>query len=140
MLEPTQVPMEIAPDEELGRRIRSSRYLSIPKHLFIPPPGTRLSVDRLSIASAADAMQELIQLAEKKCAQRERTFYGWAVLTAAVVRQNERRVVASPEDDNPYHADIVLPEKVADDQLAINRHAQELADAASLHKISPSIP
>ena len=140
MLEPTQVPMEIAPDEELGRRIRSSRHLSIPKHLFIPPPGTHLSVDRLSIASAADAMQELIQLAEKKCTQSGRTFYGWAVLTAAVVRQNERRVVASPEDDNPYHADIVLPEKVADDQLAINRHAQELADAASLHKISPSIP
>ena len=85
-------------------------------------------------------MQELIQLAEKKCAQSGRKFYGWAVLTAAEVSQNERTVVASPEDDNPYHADIVLPEKVADDQIAINRHAQELADAASLHRISPSIP
>ena len=140
MLEPTQVPMEIAPDEELGRRIRSSKHLSLPKHLFMPPPGTRLSVDRLSIACDNDAMQELIQLAEKQCTESERKFYGWAVLTASEAGQDKRTVVASPQADNPYHADIVLPEKVADDQIAINRHAQELADAASLRRISPSIP
>lgn len=132
MLEPRQVPMEIAPDEELGRRVRSKRHRSLPKHLFLPDPGPDASVDRLTIASNQDEMQELIDLAKRQCAQRERNFYGWAVLTAAEVSQNEGTVVASPQDDNPYHADIVLPEKVAHDPIKI---AQKLADAATFRKI-----
>ena len=42
---------------------------------------------------------------------------------------NGRRVVASPIlDQNPYHADIVLPSVVAEDREEQKRHAQELAD------------
>lgn len=140
MLEPRQVPTEIAPDEELGRRIRSSKHRSLPKHLFVPARGTSASVDRLTIASNQDAMQELIELAKQQCTQSGRNFYGWAVLAAAEVSQNKRTVIASPQDDNPYHADIVLPEEAAHDQIAIGRHAQELADAATFREIPSSSP
>lgn len=145
MLEPSQVPMEVAPDEEVGRRVRSKRHRSLRDHslhknLFVPEPGTDASVDRLTIASNYEETQELIELAKRQCAERGRNFYGWGVLTAAEVSQNEGTVVASPQDDNPYHADIVLPEKVAHDPIAIGRHAQELADAARFREISSSSP
>lgn len=132
--------MEIAPDEEVGRRVRSRRHRSLHKNLFVPEPGNDASVDRLTIASNHKEMQELIELAKRQCAESERNFYGWAVLTAAEVSQNERTVVASPKDENPYHADIVLPENAAHDQIAIGRHAQELADAATFREISSSRP
>ena len=59
---------------------------------------------------------------------REVTFYGWAAIAAKDAGSNGRRVVATPQPDNPYHADIILPNSIAEDRDEQFRHAQELAD------------
>ena len=63
-------------------------------------------------------------------AARGKTFYGWAVIDAETAASNGRQVTASPQLDNPYHADIVLPDAAVEDREEQKRHAQELADAS----------
>ena len=127
-----EIPANVASQEELGRMISSSKSAArarrsrLPFTEFLPPPGRiDISVDRLSIAPADEALAN----ADGSAAARGRTFYGWAVVTAQSARGNKRRVVASPiPDTNPYHADIILPEHVTGDREEHKRHAQELAD------------
>ena len=59
-----------------------------------------------------------------------RTFYGWGELSAGDAAQERRVVRAAPLPDNPWHADIVLPEEDADDKDARWRHAEDLAALA----------
>ena len=59
---------------------------------------------------------------------REVTFYGWAAIAAKDAESNGRQVVATPQPDNPYHADIILPNSTVEDRDEQVRHAQELAD------------
>lgn len=86
-----------------------------------------LSVDRLSVAPPDEATE----IAEAVAVKRNATFYGWAFLTASSARENEREAIASPKENNPYHADIVLPQAAVEDREEQKRHALELADASS---------
>ena len=128
-----EIPETIAPDEELGRGVFSSRHANralrsrVPHHVFLEKEGViKISVDRLTIAPSGTA----IAIAEKTAASRDARFYGWAAVVAKLAKTNGRRVVPSPlpGQDNPYHADIILPDSAEEDREEQKRHAQELAD------------
>ena len=127
------IPNNIVPEEELGRGVFSSknarraRQSRVPFNAFLEKEGqTDISVDRLSIAPEEKA----VAIADNVGAARSRTFYGWAFITAEEARRNGREAIASPLKNNPYHADIRLPDLAAEDREEQKRHAQELADAS----------
>ena len=121
----------VDPREELGRGVFSSRAAqrsrrSVPHTVFLERLGNRaISVDRLGVADRSEALDH----ARNVAAQRARTFYGWAVVAAALAASSGRRVLATPQKDNPFHADIVLPDAAQDERDDQIRHARELADA-----------
>ena len=119
--------------EELGRGVFSSKNAKrakrsrVPAHVFLEKLGkTKISADRLSVAP----LEEVVKVAERVAVWRGANFYGWAIVTAKRIRKNRREVIATPLPDNPYHADILLPEGAAEDREEQQRHAQELADAS----------
>ena len=122
----------VKPSEELGRGVFSSGIArksrrSVPHTAFLERQGNAtISVDRLTVAPRADALDHARDVA----AQRGRTFYGWAVVTAAQAASSGRRVLATPQKDNPFHADIELPDPAQDEREDQIRHARELADAS----------
>ena len=125
---------DIASGENLGRNVLSSGQAKrasrsrVPVHLFLEKEGeTRLSVDRLDDAPPGEA----VEIADRMAAARLRRFYGWAVVVVEDASANGRRVIASPLLDNPYHADIILPDSTIEDREEQKRHAQELADASA---------
>ena len=129
-----EVLREIAPQERLGRGVfsnaaarRAPRRISL--NVFLErPTEVALSVDRLDVAPPLEA----ITIADQVGSARGNPFYGWAVVETRQATMNGRRVVSSPlPGENPYHADIVLPDEAADDREEQKRHAQELADAAT---------
>ena len=124
---------DIAPGENLGRDIFSSGQAKraqrgkVPVNAFLERVGEpQISVDRLDLASPGEAAD----IADKVAAARGRTFYGWAVVTAETAASNGRQVIASPQLDNPCHADILLPDLDVEKRDEQKRHAQELADAS----------
>ena len=129
-----KVPEDIAPEEELGRGVFSSKNANrakrsrVPHHVFLTRPGEiNISVNRLSVAPPNEALR----IADRVAGRRDATFYGWAFVNAERAGINARQVVSSPlPGSNPYHADIVLPKLVAEDREEQKRHAQELADAS----------
>jgi hypothetical protein len=124
----------IGAEENLGRRVYSeaaakrARRSTVPHREFLAKRGdTSISVDRLS----AVALDEVAVLAQDASASRAgRPFYGWASVTCDAASRNGRRVIASPDDRNPYHGEIVLPDSAASDRDEQIRHAQALADAS----------
>ena len=121
----------IAPDEELGRGVFSRRDANradrdeIPVTVFLERPGiVELSTDRLTLAP----QQEAIQIAERRARGRgpNRSFYGWVVITVQQAETDERRVRASPQLDNLYHADIVLPPDGDQEQHALELMRQSV--------------
>ena len=115
MTMPDLTPVPIAANEELGRGVFSRRDARAAERGQVRPTifqerrGLReVSVDRLTLAPPNEA----VAIADAVAAGREgnRSFYGWAVLTAAEVISVGCTVVASPLQWNLYHADIVLPE------------------------------
>ena len=122
--------------ENLGRSVFSSKHRDrarrarTPYHVFLEREGIiKISVDRLDPAPPADATAIAVRIANERGPAI--SFYGWAVVMAHKAGVNGRHVRASPKPDNPYHADIVLPDPVAEDREEQKRHAQELADASS---------
>ncbi|MDE0448077.1 MAG: hypothetical protein OXH96_15545 [Spirochaetaceae bacterium] len=92
------------------------------------PTVVELSVDRLDLAPPHEA----VTIAEQVGHGRGKPFFGWAVVETRLARTNGRRVVSSPlPGENPYHADILLPDTAAEDREEQKQHAQELADAAT---------
>ncbi|MCY4261087.1 MAG: hypothetical protein OXC91_12605 [Rhodobacteraceae bacterium] len=124
---------DFAPSENLGRSVFSSRQAKrairgiVPFHVFLEKEGEPLiSVDRLDKSKS----QEALQIAQSIATSRDRTFYGWAAVTADVAASNGRRVTPSPQPGNPFHADIVLPAPAIEDRDEQKQHAQELATEA----------
>ena len=124
---------DIAPEENLGRDVFSNTQARragrgrVLINVFLEREGVpELSVDRLDLASPGEAAE----IADGVAAARGKTFYGWAVVDAETAASNGRRVTASPQLANPYHADIVLPDAAVEDREEQKRHAQELADAS----------
>ena len=132
-----KVPNNVAQDEFLGRRISSSREVrrversGVGKGVFDPGEDTNsISVDRLSVAP----ISEITEIAREHDRKRKpkRTFYGWATIGVKSASADGRRVVATPIPEvNLYHADIELPDDVANDKYQRVRHFQQLADASS---------
>ena len=123
---------DVEPFEELGRGVFSSGAArrsrrSVPHTVFLERPGNAtISVDRLSVAPRNEALDH----ARNVAAHRARTFYGWAVVTAALASSSGRRVLATPQEDNPFHADIELPDSAQEERDDQVQHARELADAS----------
>ena len=136
MMQPTAnddapiVPDQVAPDEELGRSVFSSRHARrqrISYLVFLESPGNKeISVDRLTYTSTSAA----VVIADQIATTRGRNFYGWAVVVANRASANGRSVQSSPLPDgtNPYHADIVLPDLAVANRERQKSHARELAD------------
>ena len=132
------LPQSISPNETLGRGVFSSKQArqanrgTMPGHVFLERCGeVTISVDRLDFAEP----EQMATLGDKVATGRsvgsvDRTFYGWAVIAAEDAEGNGRRVVATPQPGNPYHADIILPDSAAEDRDEQTWHAQELADAS----------
>ena len=122
----------VEPSEDLGRGVFSSRTASrsrssVPHTVFLESAGKpTISVDRISIAPLADAAGHARDVA----LGRARSFYGWAVVTAGLAASSGRRVSATPQPDNPLHADIELPNPAQEEREDQIRHARELADAS----------
>lgn len=129
------VPADIPGKENLGRIVLSSGHAKYARkhnrnqiNAFLEKEGEKaISVDRLDVAPSQDV---LVANGEKVAAARggNRTFYGWAVIKAEKARANAREVISSPRPDNPYHADIILPDPAVKDLEEQKGHAQELAD------------
>ena len=119
----------LGPDEELGRRVSSRNHSKLvqrgdaPLDLFVGKCAYKLSVDRLH----NDYLLEVTAIAVAYDNSRERNFYGWAAITQDVATKNGRSVELSPQPDNKFHADIVLPITDSSDKNEIERHASELA-------------
>ena len=107
-----------------AKRAKRSR---VPANVFLEKLRERnISVDRLSVAS----LEEVEKISDGVAAGRGASFYGWAIVAAKRIRENRREVIATPLPNNPYHADILLPDGAAEDREEQQRHAQELADAS----------
>ncbi len=125
---------DIEPGESLGRDVFSSKQAGLASrgkirhYIFLEKKGEpRISVDRLDFASPGEATE----IADRAAVGRNKPFFGWAVVKADAAASNGRQVTASPQTDNPYHADIILPDAAVEDRDEQKRHAQELADEAS---------
>ena len=131
------LPQSISPNETLGRGVFSSRYARQAKNgkthfrVFLERWGeVNISVDRLDFAEP-EAMATLgDKVAVGRNVDHKVTFYGWAVIDPKDAGSNGRQVVATPQPDNPHHADIILPNSATTDRDEQFRHAQELAAAS----------
>ena len=125
-------PSNLTSDEELGRRVSSSkdsrmaRRGNVPLRLFVQRNTRELSVDRIH----EDWLPEIIAVAVNHDESRNRNFYGWVVVPQGVASSNGRRIELSPQENNEYHADIVLPDSVLIDKGERERHALELSAEA----------
>ncbi len=130
------IPPEVSEEEQLGRRIFSETNLKrarrkVPYRLFYDKKAKeKLSVDRLDLPSS---ISELIEICNKSVGDRS-GFYGWAVITAEEAGTEERKVESSPSKENPYHADIILPDSAINDEIKQKEHAKRLADIATLRE------
>ena len=118
--------------EQLGRRVFTSREsrkaakAGVPASIFTEPGSRELSVDRLTRATD---LASLVANADAAASGRgkNRQFYGWAVASAEEVIAVGCQVAESPLPDNPYHADIVLPDAAGESADAQNQYAVALA-------------
>lgn len=138
------LPDQVGAVENLGRRIysqklanRARRSNKVPRSVFLVKKGqASISVDRLV---SPQGLTEVAAIAAADGESRPGPFRGWATVTGTQAGGNDRRLCASPTAQNPYHADIVLPDFAAHDRGERTRHAQELADA-SCWCDSPPLP
>ena len=128
-------PQCISPNETLGRGVFDSNKVNkkgnVRPRAFLERQGeVNISVDRLDFAEPKEMATLGDKVAVGRSVGRKVTFYGWAVIAAEDAGSSERQVVATPQPDNPYHTDIILPDSTAEDRDEQIRHAQELADAS----------
>ena len=134
---------DLRSEKGLGRRVFSKSIAKklerglkgrLYREFLIKPGQTAISLDRLSGAP----LGELAALAHAESVSRDGSFHGWALITGEDACGKDRRVIASPLDNNPYHADILLPASAATDKGERVRHAHELATASSGWCADPS--
>ena len=124
-------------DDHLGRAVFSSkqekraRLGHIMHTIFLEKEGNNLlSVDRFGFCSEAELTDIQDKNAElrSQTESKQRSFYGWAKITAIMARKKGRTVQSTPLKNNFYHADINLPEGI--DRDGQKEHAKELASNA----------
>lgn len=129
-------PGPIGDWEQLGRRVfsgrdsRRSAKTGVPASVFTEPGRRERSVDRLT---RVPDLALLVANANAAALVRgiTRQFYGWAVVSVEDVIAVGCQVAESPLADNPYHADIVLPDAVVESADAQNQYAVALAGVAN---------
>ena len=129
------ISKNIKDDDLLGRAIFSSSRMKRAKkghidfHSFFKKGSNSISMDRFGFCSN----KTLTKIQDKNAELRPQNFYGWLQMTVNIVRgiKQERTVKAIPTTENPYHADVVLPNTVTDD-FARKAHAKEIASNKSI--------
>ena len=88
-----------------------------------------ISVDRCQYLTESHAAV----LALERAPARGGDFFGWAIITTDDARKCGTEVVSSPADDqnNPAHADILLPARDIDNDQDRNNRLTQLAAASS---------
>lgn len=133
---------EIAPlgnDEKLGRdersqtsarrsfrRLKAEGRARVPVAKFEPPKNSNeISVNRMNLAPT----DTLAELGERNANLSGKNFWGWYTLMTGDVEDVGCKAIPTPLDDNPFHADIVLPvASDADDRRdALREYAIDLA-------------
>jgi hypothetical protein len=122
-------------DDRLGRRVFSQgKATQLQKgrkvhEIFMPPPGRpRLSVDRLNHAET----EVMVVVVARTAGERATKFQGWSVVTVVAIESEKNcLVIESGQPDNPFHADIVLPDSVIEDKDVRKAYATRLAAQAT---------
>ena len=131
------VPESIEDTDLLGRAIFSSKEAKkansgkIRSNVFTEKLNKNISVDRFGFCPDKELTNIQDKNAESRSTEKDRrSFYGWASLKAFDARKQNRKIKPTPLNNNPYHADIILPEDVRmrDDQIL---HAIKLAEKSS---------
>ena len=139
---PPKPPDDLTKDELLARSVFSTKHFKKSKSVgyadkvfpkaFEPPKDKdhagqfldEVSVDRCRYLQENRALQ----LGEQKAAERNLTFYGWAIIEKSTVARKGCDAIASPVNDNPAHANIKLPIDDITDQKDLRAYLGELAD------------
>ena len=114
-----EAPGSIAKEDRLGREERSQKSARrsfrrlkeegkarVPVLRFKSPRNSNeIPVNRMDLAPV-DTMAEL---GMRNARSLGKSFWGWYILTTGDVEGVGCSVKPSPLDDNPYHADIVIP-------------------------------
>ena len=112
-------------NDDLGRGSFSTKDVNkagkIRYSLFFYKKKDTISVDRLF----GFCLEKLTAIQDKHAEKRKQNFYGWASIKALDARKNSRKVQSSPIENNPYHANIILPKNIEDDDRRSS--AKELA-------------
>ena len=128
-------PRKIGLEETLGHQINSkakakqcrTRSLSNRslhwRAMFESRCRSDISVDRLHPDWYVDVTQVARQLQQTFSS----TLYGWAVVTPDTAREHDRGLDPAPTTANPYHANILLPDR---DEDTRREHATSLASRA----------
>ena len=129
-------PPDLRGNERLGRRVFSRRHTRGTRarwRAFYDWRADSLSADRLNREPPAILAARAWRAATSR--ETKRQFYGWLAVLVAVARLEGRAVRATPQPDNPSHADIDLPGTPTTDEerkMRAPTHAQLLAERASL--------
>ena len=107
---------------------RHARNGNVPASVFTYYGHSKISVDRIDRMEGDEAVQHGDEIAAKR--GKNRTFYGWAVMTVATVREVGCDAESAPEPDNDWHAHIVMPPSAALDNDLHDEHAGKLARRA----------
>ena len=112
-------------NDELGRGSFSTKDVNksgkIRYSLFFYKEKDTISVDRLFDF----CLEKLAAIQDGHAQERKQKFYGWASIKALDAKKNRRKVQSSPIENNPYHANIILPKNIEDDDR--RSFAKELA-------------
>ena len=88
------------------RRLKAEGKARVPASKFEPPNNTsEISVNRMDLAPTVT----LAELGVRNASLSSKKFWGWYTLTAGDIEEAGCRIIPTPLDDNPYHADIVVP-------------------------------
>ncbi len=99
--------------KSMFRQLKKGGKANVKAAVFEPPRNTNeISVNRLSLATK----NTLAEIGERnanlmKCPRsgHKNKFWGWYTLTASDIRESGCSIKPTPLNDNPYHADIVVP-------------------------------
>ena len=133
------IPLVIVPpvnDEELLARAvvsrteaKSCRRGEVPASVFSYPGNFKISMDRVDSMTSGEAVRHGELVASLRGANR--LFCGWALLRRPDVLHEGCCCRASPEFDNFWHADILMPEDAASDRGVHEDRASRLARRSS---------
>ena len=105
-------PDHVEDQEAIGRRVYSDKILRRDGRLRVDHfedsrLDNDLSVDRLGNPNPMRAVKAYLA-AKASAANPDRSFAGWAALRVSAIRNHKAplEVIATPKEDNEYHADI----------------------------------